>query len=451
MAWADEIATAAYTSPSGKKIEFNFKPDLTRKTALKTAENVFPDVDGAEIQSLGLGGKKFPMTAIFSGGDCLTAATEFEDALCERGVGTLEHPIYGKLNVVPVGEIERVDDLVESLSESLVKVTFGETIVDESFPDGEVAGVDALDSAMDEYEAAAADSFTEMIETASIDDQLQLQSVLKAHTDALFKGVSKIMEKANSAMEKTRKAIQKVKTLKNNVQRWIAQVDTMVANAYSIATAIIEVARIPSEIAMSALTKIEGYASIATSILNNVKKDPVGTAAIKNQYAATSVALGGLVSAAAFGTAKSALKASKTGSEGGASGGDSSMNNVSAGGFASRGGALQAAEEVAAFFETYKEYMDAQTEKNAFVDSGEGYAALLETVVAATKIIQSVSFTLPTVRVCKLGRDRQVIELLCELYGAGGFGRLDEFIMDNQLNADEIVCLPMGREVRYYA
>lgn len=475
MAWADEIATAAYTSPSGKKIEFNFASALTRKTPLKTAENVFPDVDGAEIQSLGLGGKKFPMTALFNGGDCLTQASDFEDALCERGVGVLEHPIYGKMNVVPTGEIERIDDLVSSLNESHVKVTFAETIVDESFPDGEVAAVDDLDAAAAAYEDAAAESFADMIETASIDDQLQLQSVLKAHTDAIFKGIDKIMAKVDKVLETTRKIQKKIQTLKKNIQKMLSSVDKMVAAATEIATAIIQIARLPSEIAIDAMAKIEGYATIATSILNNVKKDPVGAAAIKNQFAATSAALGGIVAANAFGVAKSALKASRApaggqasgggngsagGNSGSASGGNTSgsgssggstMARVSGGGFASRADALQAAEQIAALFENYKNYMDAQTAKNAFVDSGEGYAALLETVVTSIKIIQTYSFSLPTTKIKKLGRDRQTIELLCELYGAEGFSRLDEFIMDNKLNADEIVLLPMGREVRYYA
>lgn len=446
MAWQDEIGGASYTAPSGKKIEFNYDSSLSRKTPLKTAENTFPDVDGAEIQPLGLGGKKFPMTAIFSGGDCLTQASDFEDALCERGVGVLEHPIYGKINVVPTGDIERSDDLVSSLNESRVKVTFAETIVDESFPDGEVASVDELEAAAEAYEDAAAESFADMIETASIDDQLDLQATLKAQIDAINQGIADIMEDVNAFREETRKISREIQTVKNTLNKMIGTVDVMVGSAMEIATAMIQLIRLPGELVMGAMAKIEGYATIASSILNTIKRDPVGAAAIKNQYAATSVALGGIVSAVSYGVAKSALDASgKTEKNG------STMASVSSGGFASRSDALLAADSIVEMFETYKNYMDSQTAKDAFVDSGEGYAALLENVTAAVKIIQTASFSLPTTRICKLGRDRQVIELLCELYGADGFSRLDEFIMDNKLNADEIVELPMGREIRYYA
>jgi hypothetical protein len=47
-----------------------------------------------------------------------------------------------------------------------------------------------------------------------------------------------------------------------------------------------------------------------------------------------------------------------------------------------------------------------------------------------------------------LDRDRQVIELCAELYGTTDY--LDEFIIENNLNIDEIELLPMGKKVLYY-
>lgn len=441
MAWTDEIVEAAYTSPSGKRIVFNYDAGMERKTALKTAENTFPDVDGAEIQSLGLGGKKFPMTAIFSGADCFKDADEFEAALEERGYGILEHPIYGKHTVVPTGEIARSDNLVSALNESRVKVTFGKTLTS-TFPDGEVAAVDALDAAIDGYEDAAVASFADLIETASVDDELQLQSVLKTQSDTLFKGVTSVAEMSGDLQEK-RSLLQTIQGWKNQVTGWIGKVDEIAANAQNIATVLIKTARLPAELAIGAMAKIEGYSSVIKDIINNVKKDPVGVNAIKNQYAATSVMLGALVASMAQGVAKSASGAGGTTSV-------SSGVSASIGGFVSRASMLHAADLIAEQFETYKEYMDAQVATDAFVDTGEGYAALLETVVAAVQVLEEASFDLPVTRIVKLGRDRQVIELLCELYGAEGFDRLDQFITDNELTADEIVLLPMGREVRYY-
>ena len=134
-----------------------------------------------------------------------------------------------------------------------------------------------------------------------------------------------------------------------------------------------------------------------------------------------------------------------------AAGTSNASSGISDGGFESRASVLEAADLIAKEFDVYKCYMDSQVSKNAFVDTGEGYEALLDMVICAIQVMQTVAFELPVTRIIRLGRDRQIIELLCELYGQEGFTRLDQFIVDNQLTADEIVCIPMGREVRYYA
>lgn len=468
MAWIDEISAAAYTSPGGKRMDFNYDSSVERTTALKTAESTFPDVDGAQVQSLGLGGRKFPMTAIFSGADCFKDADAFEELLCERGFGQLEHPIYGKHNVVPTGEISRTDDLVGALNESRVKVTFAETLVDRTFPEGAVSASDALSAAMDGYEAAAVEQFAQIIETGSIDDEIGLQAALKTQSKSLFKGVAAMLSKAGA---KAGDWQQKLNGFKRSVEGWIGKVDSIAKNAQNIATVLIKTARLPAKIAIDALAKIEGYSSTIKDIIENVKKDPLGFAAVRNQYAATSAMMGALVASMASGVAETAMDAGGSGQGaqssggGGGSGGTGSggaaspasadsaggtASGSSAGGFRSRADVLAAADAVAAQFEVYKEYMDAQTAKDAFVDTGETYAALLDTVVASVQVMQQAAFDFPMARTVRLGRDRQVIELLCELYGADGFARLDQFITDNALTADEIVLLPMGREVTYY-
>lgn len=460
MAWTDEISEAVYTAPSGKRIVFGYDSALSRSTPLKTAEHTFPDVDGAEIQSLGLGGKKFPMTAIFSGGECLSLADAFEAALCERGYGTLEHPIYGKHTVVPTGTIERTDDLVSALNESRVKIAFSETLT-ESLPLSKLAAEDALDAAINKYENVASSSFLDQIVTGTVDDELQLQGVMKTQDNSLFKGITKLCEKCSNIKEK-QSLLQRLNEFKLNVTNWVSKVDTLASKAQEIATVVIKTARLPSEIAIGAMAKIEGYSSVIKDFLNNAKKDPVGANAIKNQYAATSTMVGAMVAALSFGVAKSAKEGASASYEenenseiavnyGSAeSSGSSAVGQSNAGKILSRGDVFAIADAVAVQFEVYKDYIDAQVAKDAFVDTGESYEAVLETVIKAVEMLHEVAFDLPMARTIKLGKDRQLYELLCELYGKQGFDRADEFIMDNGLNADEIELIPMGREVRYY-
>lgn len=448
MAWTDEISEAVYTAPSGKRIVFNYESSLNRSTPLKTAEHTFPDVDGAEVQSLGIGGKKFPMTAIFSGGDCLSLADEFEAALCERGYGTLEHPIYGKHTVVPTGSIDRTDDLISALNESRVKVTFSETLTG-SLPLSELATEDALTDSIDNYERTASEAFSDMIVTTTVDDEIQLQSVMTAQDNSLFKGVSKICEKCGD-MKQKQSLMQQLSDFKMNVNNWVKKVDTLASKAQDIATLVIKTARLPSEIAIGAMAKIEGYSSVIKDFLNNVKKDPVGANAIKNQFAATTTMIGAMVASLSYGVAISAKNGTYSSSQSSGRNGSGNQMQENAGKILSRGDVFAIADSVTAQFETYKNYIDSQISKNAFVDTGESYEAVLETVIKSIQMLHEVAFDLPMARTVKLGRDRQLFELLCEFYGKEGFERVDEFIMDNGLNADEIELIPMGREVRYY-
>ena len=219
MAWTNSITEAAYTAPNGERMVFLYDESVKRSTPLKTAEHTFPDVDGAEVQPLGLGGKKFPITAIFSGADCMENADTFESLLCIRGYGILEHPIYGKHIVVPTGEISRSDNLVSGLNESIVEVVFSETIVNKEMPESEVAAIDALDEAAENYEGSAADSFVELIETGSVENEMQLQSVLKAQSDSLFKGITQLADKVSNLQEKSA-ILQKINNFKMNISEW---------------------------------------------------------------------------------------------------------------------------------------------------------------------------------------------------------------------------------------
>ena len=69
-------------------------------------------------------------------------------------------------------------------------------------------------------------------------------------------------------------------------------------------------------------------------------------------------------------------------------------------------------------------------------------------VSASVNLIVNNSFSLPSRKVVLLGQDRQVIELIYELYG--DMSKLDEFIIDNNLSYNELEVIPMGREVAYY-
>jgi hypothetical protein len=93
--------------------------------------------------------------------------------------------------------------------------------------------------------------------------------------------------------------------------------------------------------------------------------------------------------------------------------------------------------------------MDTKTGNDALVDShAESCLLFNELVYTCLYMIQDAAFDLPMRRVIVLDRDRQIIELCCELYGSPDY--LERFIVDNDFNIDELEIIPMGREVMYY-
>lgn len=449
MAWNDEIQEAAYNSPSGKRQTFIYE-NVSRETDLKTASFVFPELDGALIQSLGLGGRTFPLKCIFSGASCNKEADSFEKLLSERGHGILEHPVYGKINVVPTGKIKRTDNILDGANESSVEVTFSETLVDKEEPSSEVATADKLNAAMDEYENSAAADFAGNIYTDSIEDKMQLQAAMKSNANSTFKGVEKMI-KAAPKNKKRANLFQWYDSAKRFINSIIDNVDKIGTFANEVATTTIKMIRLPSQITSDAFSKLAGYQLMIRDIANNVKADPFGTKAVTNQWAAATLAWGSMIAALSYGVATTAAEQNSSQPEEASSSTEGNSDSDINCGFASRADVLETAAQIAATFAEYSAYIDSQNKKNAFVDTGETYEKLLNVVTYSLRTLEETSFNLPVTRIITLDRDRQLFELLAELYGKDGFNRQDQFINDNKLTADEIVLIPMGREVRYYA
>jgi len=85
----------------------------------------------------------------------------------------------------------------------------------------------------------------------------------------------------------------------------------------------------------------------------------------------------------------------------------------------------------------------------ATVDTGEVYQSLENSVALAAGFLVESSFTLIEERSLVLGRARTFVDLVAELYGELD-DQFDFFIATNKLSGDEIVELPIGKEVIYY-
>jgi hypothetical protein len=502
MAWQDKTLEAKYTSPSGKEFYFTWDKSLTRETELKTGIFTFPDRDGAHVQHQGAGARSFPFEVIFHGPDCMDRADEFEAALIERDVAELQHPVYGIIKVIPTGNIKREDDLISALNESHVTITFTETITDESPTELEAVSADSLEEKYDDFSESAAADFAESVSIESAVEELQLQSVMEVQAQTIDDNLSGLIATDASALadfktsagelkasikELKRDRFSNIKYLYNNAKKIFKNAEKIVQKAINAARLALNLMKMPSRIKVNLMEKIKGYSQLIASIVNQFKNDPFGAKNVKNAFASTRLVLNGCIASIAMGSALSIAEAASSSSagfsasrgmstlsaegfrntpDGTGSGGDSGgpgggLNNdgyssggdsIAAGdggGTVSREETIEVMNQLIALFETVKNFQDTKIGNNIIIDSNSNtYLLLNELIYASIQLIQNASFSLPMQRTIRLNRDRQVIELCCELYGSADY--LDKFIAENDFNIDEIELIPMGREVTYY-
>ena len=432
-----ELNDIKYTSPSGKEFSFVFD-NVSKETDLKTATFTFPEKDGAYIQSLGRGGRRFPLTCIFTGELCMQKADEFEAALEERGIGSLRHPVYGTRAVVPTGTIKREDGLVTEVNTSTVTVTFSETNTDKEILQSVTESSSDITAAAEVFVDNAIDEFAASISLTSAPEVLQVENLCKDSAKIICDNIDNFADMVatkknfnlnditNGAYKAMRKIVNSATAPINDIRGYAATV--------------LKLMRLPATIVCMPGEIITAYANMVRDIVKKFKNDPFGEKKVRNQYAVMKLSLQGAICAICEGTTFACGQSSS--SAGGSS--DGSQD-----GFSSREDAITAAEKVQEVFEAVKEKLDSEVGKDVLIETSESYSALLEVYQKTVALVLNTAFSLRKRRVIVLGRDRQIIELLAELYGDID-SHIDEFIVDNNLMLEELKVLPMGKEVAYY-
>lgn len=415
---------ASYTSPSGNKFSFLYDA-VSKETDLKTATFTFPEKDGAYVQSLGRGGRRFPLTCIFSGFECQKNADEFEKALEERGVGTLHHPVYGERNVVPTGSIKREDGVVDSINEITIEIVFSETIVDEEMLQSVPETSDELEHLADDFVEKAVNEFADNINVEKTADAMALVTTMKENQKIVADTVEKIIsDSSRNNLDVFKNKINSVYKKINNV---VKEASSKISEIQEYGFGLFKLMRLPSKIYSSTFQICRSCEDMIISTIKMFTKDPVGINKIKNNYFAAKM------------TAEAGILAIC----------ESCVFSCGNSGFNSREEAIAAAETIQNVSECFNDFCDSKIEKDLFISAEDSYADLLSIEQKTIALILNTAFSLKKRRIIKLDRDRQIIELLYELYGDID-SHLDEFISDNKLNINTIAILPMGMEVAYY-
>ncbi len=474
------LLEAKYTAPSGKEFIFLWEKSFSKKTELKTGIFTFPNRDGAHVQHQGGGAVSYPITCIFNGDNHITLADEFEAALYEKEPAELQHPVYGIKKVIPTGDINRENDLINTVNETHITITFTETLTDEA-ASLEAVTADKLEESLDEFTDSAAADFAESLTIENVTEQLLIQSSLETQANVLY---DNLIEIVNSDVKKNTYAdfLTSMKELKNNIKSLTGNVENIISNGLNIARLTLRLMKMPSRITINITEKIKGYSQLVAQITNQFKNDPFGVNNIKNAFASTRLVLTGAVASISSGAALSIAestannKQSSLGKKNMTSGLGSSSSVLSrqstsvennkqsslgkknadggldsSSGVLSREAAIAVAVQLKDSLNTIQDFEDTKIEQNNFIDTNANtYLTLVKLVHDSINLILNVSFSLPMRRIIKLDRDRNIIELCVELYGSVDNYFIDRLIVENNFNIDDLEIIPMGREVYYY-
>ncbi|MCH9712748.1 MAG: DNA circularization N-terminal domain-containing protein [Proteobacteria bacterium] len=417
MSWVDRIIEAAYTSPSGVRTIFNYE-NVSKSVDKKTTAFDFPDADGTYIQDLGHTGRRYPLRIIFWGDDYDIQSAAFESSLLERGIGKLEHPVYGSSDVVPFGPIKQRDDLKTAANQAIIEVTFFETI-GLIYPSSTLDPTSDILQSIDEYNIATSQEFEDVTSLGTTIEKSKFLNTYNAFLNSAKSGLQTVADVQADVQKE-------FDTIENSINNGI---DVLISTPLTLAFQTILLIQSPARALTNIKARLDAYENLADSIIsgNGAGGSDPATPSVdssnsndyhtKDLYASTYVT-GSVVSV---------------------------VNNK----FVTKTEALEAAENVIEQFEAVAQWRDDNFKSLGEIDKGDSYQKLQQAVALTAGFLVDVSFTLKQERRLVLNRDRNIIELVAFLYGDVD-DQLDFFITSNDLSGSEILELPKGREIVYY-
>ena len=418
--WQDRLREAAYKSPKGTRITFEYE-DVGRAGTKRGTVFEFPGVDDGYVQQKGFGPRRYPMRCFFSGAEHDRIATAFEAALYEPGRGELEHPLYGKIkHVVPFGDITRRDDLATAANQSVLEVTFWTTIA-ELYPAASTSPENEILAALDGFDVVAAQRFE--------DSTSLLSTVQKANAKATIREFLRTVSGALSDVSGATAAVRR--EFADNVALVNQGIDVFIGQPLLLARQISDLIKAPARALAGIRSRLNAYADLAEKIFGSKAGRP-GDRPIAIASNLTLVR-NDLEIARLF--ASSAVAGAIL----------SLVENT----FETKPEVLDAAERGLNQFDAFVDWNDSAFAAVGAVDTGEDYQALLDAVGLAAGYLVEISFQVVPERRIVLDRARTIIDLAAELYGVVD-ARLDFLISSNALSGSEILELPAGRTILYY-
>lgn len=408
MPWQDRLREAAYTSPSGTRTVFAYE-DVRRTIEKHGSEYIFPDTDGSYIQDLGSSGRRYPFRIFFTGDDHDITADAFFDSLTERGQGILEHPRYGRVNVVPFGSINQRDNLKTAANQTIIELTFFETtgLVYPSSQNNPSANVV---TSVEAFNISLADEFATTIGTDTVFERTTVENQFRALLDVTKNGLQTIADTQDDVRQQFDNAYDSI----NN------SLDVLIEDPVTLVNQLASFMQLPSLAVTSITDRLLGFAAIIETVLGADISQGFSTFLTANLYGSSAVT-GSVLSV---------------------------VNNE----FETKVDAIEAAEVILDQFDSVSEWREngyVQFTETDAIDTGASYQDLQNSVATAAGFLVEISFSLKQERRLTISEPRTIIDLAAEIYNTVDVD-LDFLIQSNNLTGSEILELPTGREIVFY-
>jgi hypothetical protein len=411
MAWQDRLNEAAYTPPNGARIVLEYE-EVRTAAELRGSRFDFANVPGTYVQGTGSSGREFPMRVYFNGEDHDTQAAAFLNALRDPGEGTLEHPIAGRVQVVPLGRIVQRNDLVRAANESAFEVTFWETI-GALYPSSQSDPASDVLASVSGFNSAAATAYEGGISLATGSELAELINGVKSET-----------QKVKKFLQPIAATVERVSNQFDDIADSITDgINVLVQEPLTLAFQIVQLVQSPGRASALWQDKLEAFASLAANITSAGARTPTVDRTAQNLFLTDDLYASGALTGVIVGA----------------------VNNE----FTTQPDAIKAAQAILAQAGTLNTWREQNFEALGETDTGESYQQWQEAASLCAGFLVQISFTLAQERIITTERDRSIVDLCAELYGSVD-DKLDFLINSNSLTGDEIIEIPRGRSIKYY-
>lgn len=390
----------------------------------------YPGIVGTVVQDLGCRSWLWPMTIYFDGPDNDKEANRFGIALTQTGPWSVIHPIYGFRGLQLISATER-DMPVDEGGYTAFQLEWIEPIDPATLKTAAELS-DQIGFQADLVNGSAADQFLDNMRNASATDTWSIGAAVAKITGPIDQVLGPIAAASDAVFE-----------TQNQIQRGLQDVmNAAILQPLALVGQIQQLVQNPLRAMNDISARLNAYGNLAADLFGMT---PTGTSNfMRNQGAVQELTFASIM----VSNAKIANTRPST----------TVVPNV--GGLKSRKSVNATAEQVLdahvalndALEETQVAF-EGEPITNQWVTQRQTHYQTAQIAGLAAAYLISSSFDLKAERRQVLGRPRVPVELAMDLYNGPGENdeNIDLFIDSNDLHGNDILYLPAGREVVFYA